>query len=68
MTTIGYGDISGFGKGQIPMILVMLTQFFGLLGFSIVKMQVFNQRKLMSLAEVVSMTQDQVEETLFRID
>jgi len=43
MTTVGYGDISGFGKGGLrPMIIVMLTQFFGLLGFSIVKMQVFS--------------------------
>lgn len=68
MTTIGYGDISAFGKGEISMIMVMLTQFFGLLGFSIVKMVVFNQQRLYTLPEVVKKIQDDVEETLFRID
>lgn len=53
MTSAGYGDISAFGKGNLSMIIVMLTQFFGLLGFSFVKMQVFNQQRLKTLPEVV---------------
>ena len=37
MTSVGYGDISAFGSGEISMGVVMFTQFFGMLGFSIVK-------------------------------
>jgi len=37
MTAVGYGDLSAFDKGEWSMAAVMITQFFGLLGFSIVK-------------------------------
>jgi len=37
MTSVGYGDIYGFDEGRICMGTVMFTQFFGMLGFSIVK-------------------------------
>lgn len=37
MTAVGYGEFSAFGKGDLSMGTVMITQFFGLLGFSIVK-------------------------------
>jgi len=42
MTSVGYGDKSAFGKGVLSMEFVMVTQFFGLLGFSIIKDQIFS--------------------------
>lgn len=68
MTTVGYGDMAAFGKGDFSMGGVMLTQFFGLLGFSIVKEKVFSSKRLTSIAELVQKAEDDIEETLFQID
>ena len=54
MTSIGYGDFSAQGKGNYSTIGVMVTQFFGILGFSIVKEQVFSSKNLMSITELVA--------------
>lgn len=37
MTSVGYGDTYAFDKGTISMSAILCTQFFGLLGFSIIK-------------------------------
>ena len=46
MTQVGYGDISAFGKGSLSMIFVSLVQFFGILGFAIIKLQVFSAKSV----------------------
>ena len=53
MTSVGYGDINAFGKGELSMGVVMFTQFFGMLGFSIVKQQVFDSKYLLTNDEIV---------------
>ena len=73
MTQVGYGDInawmgSGTGKGVYSMITVMLTQFTGILGFSIIKDQVFNAKKVQNIKEIVDQTAKETEGMLFRID
>ena len=42
MTSVGYGDYSAYDNGTISMGFVMVSQFFGLLGFSIIKDQIFS--------------------------
>jgi len=42
MTSVGYGDYSAYGNGEISMAFVMITQFFGMLGFTIIKDQIFS--------------------------
>ena len=69
MTSVGYGDLSArVLVGIYSTIGVMITQFFGLLGFSIVKEQVFSSKHLITIVELVKKAEDDIEETLFRID
>ena len=68
MTAVGYGDLSAFDKGEWSMAAVMITQFFGLLGFSIIKQQVFTTKSLTTIEDVINTTEYDIEETLFRID
>ena len=41
MTSVGYGDINAWTY-QDSMLIVYCTQFFGILGFALVKDQVFS--------------------------
>jgi len=65
MTAVGYGDFSAYGKGYVSMGTVMITQFFGLLGFSIVKQQVFATKYLTTIDDVVQDTVLDIEHTLY---
>ena len=41
MTSVGYGTPSAFGNGEWSMICASVSMFFGILGFAIIKEQVF---------------------------
>ena len=68
MTSVGYGDFNAFGQGDWSMSNVMLTQFAGILGFSLLKEQVFSAKHLRDINDLVKQTETDVEDTLFRID
>ena len=50
------------------MLIIILTQIFGILGFTIVKMFVFSAYVQMNLQELIKKTKEETEEMLFRID
>ena len=68
MTSVGYGDINGFDQHFNTLLIIILTQIFGILGFTIVKMFVFSAYVQPTLQEMIKKTQDDAEELLFRID
>ena len=41
MTSIGYGTPSAFGNGMWSMVCASVSMFFGILGFAIIKHQIF---------------------------
>lgn len=75
MTQIGYGDVdvfwnSGtqefFGYGSI--ISVMIFQFAGILGFAIIKQQVFSYKLGAKMSKIIKQQQTEVETIMFRLD
>ena len=67
MTSVGYGDINAWTY-QDSMMIVYCTQFFGILGFALVKDQVFSAKRVAKIDEIVKQTMDVMEDALFRID
>ena len=53
MTAVGYGDRSGYGN-DVLMLYVSLTQFIGILSFSIIKYQVFSTKVQISVNDLVT--------------
>ena len=73
MTQVGYGDISAWinsklGEGTFSMLTVMLTQFAGIAGFSIIKDQVFSAKKVQDINDIIEHTAKETESMLFQID
>ena len=68
MTSVGYGDINGFDQHVNTLLVIIFTQIFGILGFTIVKMFVFSAYKEPTLQEILKKTKEDTEEMLFRID
>lgn len=68
MTSVGYGEFSAFNTGTMSMTMIVCTQFFGLLGFAIIKDQVFNVHNVRDIQDIVKQVREDVEDTLYRID
>ena len=75
MTQIGYGDVDVFwnsdtqkffGYGSI--IAVMIFQFAGILGFAIIKEQVFSYKLGAKMNKIIKQQQTEVETIMFRLD
>ena len=56
MTSVGYGDINGFDQHVNTLLVIIFTQIFGILGFTIVKMFVFSAYKEPTLQEILKKT------------
>ena len=70
MTSVGYGDYNAFNSGSqiLSQSIMIATMFSGILGFAIVKDQVFSAIKQPNINDIVKQTKDDVEDTLFQID
>ena len=67
MTSVGYGDINAWTY-EDSMVVVYCTQFFGILGFALVKDQVFSAKSTAKIDDIVKAVSDDMEDALFRID
>ena len=63
MTSVGYGDINAAQKRYL-MIYVMLAQFVGILGFSLIKYNVFNVKKQATVNDLVTEVSEDMREYL----
>lgn len=79
MTSVGYGDISAYNQGDFSHIdthtqgdwsfcIVMVTQVFGILGFSLIKEQIFKVHITSNIKDIVKQTRLDVEDMLYLFD
>ena len=68
MTQVGYGDVTVFGFGVSTMITIIIIEFGGILGFSIIKQQIFTAKKEQKVDFNIKRSQKEVETIMFRLD
>lgn len=68
MTQVGYGDVTVFGFGPATMVTIIIIEFGGILGFSIIKEQIFTAKKEQKVDFIIKRSQKEVETIMFRLD
>jgi len=72
MTSVGYGDISGYtdgvGEHETTLLFIIFSTIFGILGFTIVKMFIFSAHLEHHIEDIQKTARKNTEDVLFRID
>jgi hypothetical protein len=69
MTTVGYGEINGKARGRMDdMMLVIVLQIVGILIFSVIKNNVFNVKKEITIHVLVKQRGDELTDFLNQLN